>query len=165
MITHILHTGVVHASTIQPSSDTVVISILDYNSRHPRPNFSGFRDSLSLCFKDRCEEDYGVKSHWPDEIPDNLQAFYTGDELERICNLSDAEKILRFFDKHHRDPQPINLVAHCKSGVGRSAAIAHWFGTVYGISYHGTDLRKRFNPNPRVIRMLNKAYNQLHKTV
>lgn len=152
-----MHTGVVHASTIKPSYDTIVISILDNKSKVPRPNFTGFKDFLLLSFKDRCEEDYNLTWYWPDEIADNNAYIYTGIKNERICTLSDAYKILKFFKKYHADPNPIKLLIHCKAGIGRSAAIAQWIGTHYKIKYSGTDPKGRFNPNLRVIRLLNSA--------
>ena len=158
MISNILHTGVVHVSTILPSDNTVIISILDNNSKIPRPDFTGFKDTLLLSFKDRCEEDYKLKWKWPDEIPENQFVSYSGFPHERLCNLSDANKIIKFFYTHHVTQTPTNLVIHCKSGVGRSAAIALWLGMVFKIRYSGTDPRGRFYPNLRVVRMLNKAY-------
>ena len=157
MITNILYTGVVYASTIKPSNDTVIISILDNNSKYARPNFEGFKDFLLLSFKDRCEEDYGLTWDWPEEIQDEYAQIYTGIKNERLCNLSDAHKILNFFRLHHADPNPINLVVHCKAGVGRSAAIACWIGTKFKIKYSGNDPKGRFNPNLRIERLLNKA--------
>ena len=161
MITSILHTGVEYIKTIQPSKDTVVISILDNQSKTPRPNFTGFKDSLLLNFKDRCEEDYRTRWYWPDELSENTFKFYTGIANERPCNLSDAYKIIKFFKLHHSDPAPLKLVIHCKSGVGRSAAIAFWLGYKFKIKYSGTDPKGRFFPNPRVIRLINKAYQSI----
>ena len=158
MITNILHTGVVHASSIKPSNNTVIISILDRNSKIPRPSFISFKETLFLTFKDRCEEDYKLNWYWPDEISESYASYFTGFKNERLCTLNDARKILNFFNKYHLGPNPINLVVHCKSGVGRSAAIAHWLGNKFKIRYSGTDPKGRFNPNLRVIRMLNKAY-------
>ena len=135
MITSILHTGVVHVNTIIPSHDTIIISILDRNSKHSRPNFTGFKDSLSLSFKDRCEEDYNQKWYWPDEISDFYVNIYTGIKHERLCTLSDAYKILNFFKLYHSIADPIKLIIHCKSGVGRSAAIAYWIGLHYNIKF------------------------------
>lgn len=164
MITNITHAGVLHVNDIiETTSNTILISILDHHTIHNRPDFSKFADVLSLTFKDRCEEDYGLYDNWPDEPNDavNFSVLYVRNE--RLFAYSDAVKIVDFFEKWHRDPQEINLIAHCKSGVGRSAAIAEFFGITHNIPYRGTDPRGRFMPNCRVTRLLTKAYFNKYK--
>jgi predicted protein tyrosine phosphatase len=164
MITNITHAGVLHVDDIlKGTNNTILISILDYNARHRRPNFNNFSDVLSLCFKDRCEEDYGLQDNWPDE-PDIVTNFNVlGVVNERLFGYSDAIKIVDFFEQYHTRQEEYNLIAHCKSGVGRSAAIAEFFGITHNIPYRGTDPQGRFMPNCRVTRLLTKAYFNKYK--
>ena len=160
MIKHITHAGVNHVdSIIKPNHPTLLISILDATSPLQRPDFSQFHNVLSLTFKDRCEEDYGFDDLWPDEPNDmfNFGVLRVADE--RLFSLSDAERVVDFFETHHAQEQEFDLIAHCKSGVGRSAAIAEFFGIVHNIPYRGTDPDGRFMPNCRVTRLLTKAYH------
>jgi predicted protein tyrosine phosphatase len=163
MITHIVHAGVQYVDITTTDNPTVLVSILDFNTPHVRPDFSQFSDVLSLCFKDRCEEDYGLYDHWPDEPSDAFNRRILMVDNERLFAYSDAVKIVDFFEKYHSQEQEYNLIAHCKSGVGRSAAIAEFFGITHNISYRGTDPRGRFMPNCRVTRLLTKAYFNKYK--
>jgi hypothetical protein len=148
MITHITHAGVLHVEdVIQHNHPTLLISILDANSPLQRPNFSKFHNALSLTFKDRCEEDYGLDYNWIDEPDAALNFDVLRVPNERLFSLSDAVKI------------EFNLIVHCKSGVGRSAAIAEFFGIIHNIPFKGTDPQGRFLPNCRVTRLLTKAYH------
>jgi predicted protein tyrosine phosphatase len=168
MIKHITHAGVLHVNDIIDNSNptrNLLISILDYHAIHDRPDFSRFHKVLSLCFKDRCEEDYGIDDLWPDEPDDVLSFRYTGHVNEKLFSLSDAQLIVDFVEKYHGEPEEYNLIAHCKSGVGRSAAIAEFFGITHNIPYKGTDPRGRFMPNCRVSRLLTKAYFNKYKHV
>lgn len=167
MIKHITHAGVRHVNEVlnvyKDDIPCLVISILDNNTPHKRPEFQKFHDYLSLTFKDRCEEDYGLYDHWPDE-PDNatnLRVLGVGDE--RLFSYSDAANIVDFFERYHAKEEEFNLIAHCKSGVGRSAAIAEFFGITHNLPYRGTDPRGRFMPNCRVSRLLTKAYFNKYK--
>ena len=160
MIKHITHAGVLHVdSIIEPNRPTLLISILDANSPLQRPNFSQFHNVLSLTFKDRCEEDYGLDDLWPDEPNDVLNFGVLRVADERLFSLSDAERVVEFVETHHSQEQEFDLIAHCKSGVGRSAAIAEFFGIVHNIPFKGTDPKGRFLPNCRVTRLLTKAYH------
>lgn len=163
MIRHITHAGVLHVDgTKQFYADdapVLLISILDFNTPFQRPEHSQFHDAISLCFKDRCEEDFGLLDHWPDEPDDAFSHRILRVHNERLFSLSDAALIVDFFDRYHSQDQEFNLIAHCKSGVGRSAAIAEFFGIIHAIPYRGTDPRGRFMPNCRVTRLLTKAYH------
>lgn len=160
MIKHITHAGVLHVDDVinADSRRNLLISILDFNTPHTRPDFSKFASTLALTFKDRCEEDYGHPDYWPDEPTDmwNFGLLRMADE--RVCSYSDAMNIVEFFEKWHNNPEEFNLIVHCKSGVGRSAAIAEFFGIIHNIPFRGTDPRGRFMPNCRVTRLLTKAY-------
>lgn len=163
MITNITHAGVIHVDNVTTANPTLLISILDYYSPHVRPDFSKFHNVLSLCFKDRCEEDYGLYDYWPDEPSDAFNNRILMVDNERLFAYSDAVKIVDFFEKYHSQEQEYNLIAHCKSGVGRSAAIAEFFGIIHNLPYRGTDPRGRFMPNCRVTRLLTKAYFNKYK--
>ena len=160
MISHITHAGVMHVDDIVNGDNrrNLLISILDFNSPHVRPDFSRFEDVLALTFKDRCEEDYGAADYWPDQPDDDLVRRILGVANERLFSYSDAVAIVEFVEKWIKDPKEFNLIVHCKSGVGRSAAIAEFFGIVHNIPFKGTDPRGRFMPNCRVTRLLTKAY-------
>lgn len=165
MITHITHAGVLHVDDVVDTNNgrNLLISILDNTTPYSRPDFSKFHDSLALTFKDRCEEDFGLYDHWPDEptASDNFSVLRVVDE--RLFSYTDAVKIVEFVEKWMRSPDEFHLIAHCKSGVGRSAAIAEFFGIVHNIPYKGTDPRGRFIPNCRVTRLLTKAYYNKYK--
>lgn len=167
MIKTIVHAGVLHVDDIRDSfcGDTpcLLISILDFYTPFRRPDMEGFHDNLSLTFKDRCEEDYGHSNYWPDEPSDAWSRLILMVDNERIFALSDAVKIVDFVEQYHATPEEYNLIAHCKSGVGRSAAIAEFFGITHNIPYKGTDPQGRFMPNCRVTRLLTKAYHNKYK--
>ena len=165
MIAHITHAGVMHVDDLVSTDPrrNLLISILDFNTPHTRPDFSKFVDSLSLCFKDRCEEDYGHDSYWPDEPTTEFNIDLLRVDYERVFSYTDAVKIVEFFENWHKYQNDFNLIVHCKSGVGRSAAIAEFFGIIYNIPFRGTDPRGRFMPNCRVTRLLTKAYYDKYK--
>lgn len=167
MIKNIIHAGVKHVADIRNSfsSNTpcILISILDFYTPLARPSVEGFSDYLSLTFKDRCEEDYGYDDYWPDEPSDAWSRFILRMDNEKIFALSDAVRIVNFVEQYHSSSEEYNLIAHCKSGVGRSAAIAEFFGIIHNIPYKGTDPQGRFMPNCRVTRLLTKAYYGKYK--
>ncbi len=167
MIKNIVHAGVKHVDDIRDSftgnTPTLLISILDFYTPHNRPNMEIFHDYLSLTFKDRCEEDYGHSAAWPDEPSEHWSRYILRVDNERLFALSDAVTIVDFVEKYHAKPEEYNLIAHCKSGVGRSAAIAEFFGITHNIPFKGTDPQGRFMPNCRVTRLLTKAYFNKYK--
>lgn len=167
MIKHITHAGVMHVentlNVYTSNTPTLLISILDLYTPFDRPNLKKFHDSLSLTFKDRCEEDYGHANAWPDEPSDAWNRFILRVDNERLFSLSDAVKIVDFVERYQAKTEEYNLIAHCKSGVGRSAAVAEFFGITHNIPYKGTDPRGRFMPNCRMIRLLTKAYFNKYK--
>lgn len=161
MINHITHAGVLHVDDVVHADNrrNLLISILDFNSPHDRPDFSKFEDVLALSFKDRCEEDYGHDYYWPDQPTANFNYSLLRMANENVFSLADAVKIVDFVERWIKDPNEFNLIVHCKSGVGRSAAIAEFFGIIHNIPFSGTDPRGRFMPNCRVSRLLTKAYH------
>ena len=167
MIKNIVHAGVKHVDDIRDSfsssTPTLLISILDFYTPLRRPDMERYHDYLSLTFKDRCEEDYGHNNYWPDEPNNAWSRYILRMDNERIFALSDAVTIVDFVEKYHTKKEEYNLIAHCKSGVGRSAAIAEFFGITHNISFKGTDPQGRFMPNCRVTRLLTKAYHNKYK--
>jgi predicted protein tyrosine phosphatase len=167
MIKNIVHAGVLHVNDIresfQDSTPVLLISILDLYTPFDRPNLKKFHNSLSLTFKDRCEEDYGHDNSWPDEPSDAWNRYILRVCNERLFSLSDAVKIVDFVERYQAKTEEYNLIAHCKSGVGRSAAVAEFFGITHNIPYKGTDPKGRFMPNCRMTRLLTKAYFSKYK--
>lgn len=139
----------------KPSLDTVVVSILDKSEEHHRPPLEGFLDVLRLQFFDTWEETkLAEPESWPDEPTEEEHArFARGDE--RVPALSHAREIVAFLDKYHQTFEQLTLVAHCKGGISRSAAVAGWASARYWaplVSTMTTDYA-----NPRLMRLLNKA--------
>ena len=107
-----------------------------------------------MSFKDRYEEEY-TTGYWPDYISNKLSMKILKEKGERLFDLSDAKKILVFFEQYHNIEEMLELVIHCRSGVSRSAAIAKFLGQQYNIDFDGTS--NRFSPNPRILRMMRKV--------
>lgn len=156
MIRKITYSSVKYVNLLGKDKNKVVISILDNSGKYTRPDLSKFQDSLLLNFKDRCEEDFAEYDFWPDN-PCPLFTSYYVFENERLVSLSDAEKIMKFFFKHHDDKEEKELLVHCRSGVSRSAAVALYLGNVFSIPWESSKEHNRFNPNLRVIRLLDKV--------
>lgn len=157
MIRKITYSSVKYVNSLKEDKNKVVISILDNSGKYTRPDLSKFHDSLLLNFKDRCEEDYiDFDRFWPDE-PDSLFSSYYVVGNERLVSFSDAKKIIQFFLRHHSDNEEKELLIHCRSGVSRSAAIALYLGNVFLIPWESSKEHDRFNPNLRVIRLLDKV--------
>jgi predicted protein tyrosine phosphatase len=143
---------------VKPSMDMVVVSILAKDEEHHRPPLEGFRDVLRLQFFDTWEETkLAEPESWPDEPTLEEHAkFARGDEM--VPALSHAKAIVEFLDKHHQTFDQLTLVAHCKGGISRSAAVAGWASARYWaplVSTMTTD-----HANPRLMRLLNKAANR-----
>lgn len=61
-----------------------------------------------------------------------------GNEQDRRWHLFDdehAHKIIRFVEQLHTDPRPYQLIAHCRAGISRSAAIALFAADVTGCEF------------------------------
>lgn len=157
MITKITYSSFRFVNSLEKENKkTVVISILDNSGKYMRPDLSKFVDSLHLNFKDRCEEDYIDFEFWPDNPSPFFTSFYVP-ENERLVSINDARLILNFFFKHHNDFNEKELLIHCRSGVSRSAAVALYLGETFSIPWSNSKEHDRFNPNLRVIRLLDKA--------
>ena len=157
MIDKIVYTGVIDAASRTYNDTILVISILDFNSKHPRPAFDGCKDKLELSFKDRCEEEFGYTSAWPDRTTEKFNLNVLRQKGERLFDLSDAEKILDFFEKYYNADEYYELVIHCRAGVSRSSAVAAFLSEHFDVPFEGNGIEKRFRPNPRIIRIMTKA--------
>lgn len=157
MIREIRYGGCSYVRDFEADKHAALISVLDRHSPLQRPSRDDFGMYLHMSFKDRCEEDLGLRPGMiPDEPDRELNRSIAGIG-ERIVALSDAKRILQFFDDANEDESITKLVVHCKSGVGRSAAIAIWFGSVYNIPVTRVGPERVINPNLRVQRLLDKA--------
>lgn len=157
MIREIRYGGCNHVRQFEKNKTAALISILDNHSPLTRPSRNDFGMYLHMSFKDRCEEDLGLQiGAIPDEPPKDLNKIIVG-RGERIVSLSDAKQILNFFTEAMQNSNINSLVVHCKSGVGRSAAIANWLGDAYDIPVTRVGPHREINPNLRVQRLLDKA--------
>lgn len=158
MLTEVVFMGVREARALEPRQDTVIISILDQFEEHNRPDrLHLFRDHLILNFVDITEKP--DETPWPDEMtPEQHKAVCTWDE-DRAPELGDAQRIVAFVEKHHRDPNDLHLVVHCHGGVSRSAAVAQWVSEAYVVSLLRPEEggRSLEGANSRVLRLLRRA--------
>jgi predicted protein tyrosine phosphatase len=152
MIKKIIYSSLHDAYNRKFDNKTLIISILDYSHRFLRPSFEGCRDKIELSFKDRSEEELGYCGRWPDKTSEYFNFVVLNEDNERLFDITDAEKILNFFDKYHKIDEELDLFIHCRSGVSRSAAVALFLGRCYNIPFEGVE--PRFNPNPRIIRLM-----------
>jgi predicted protein tyrosine phosphatase len=155
MFKEVIFLGAEQMAMFKPSLDTVVVSILDKSEEHHRPPLEGFRDVLRLQFFDTWEETkLAVPESWPDEPTEEEHVrFARGDE--KVPALSHAQEIVAFLDKHHQTFDQLTLVAHCKGGISRSAAVAGWAAARYWAPL--TSIMTTEHANPRLMRLLNKA--------
>lgn len=157
MIHEIRYGGCNYVRDFESSPNAALISVLDKHSPLKRPSPEDFGMYLHLSFKDKCEEDLGLRvGSIPDEPSKEMNRTIAG-MGERIVALSDAKRIFDFFEEANQTPGITKLVVHCKSGVGRSAAIALWFGDVYSIPVIRVGPERVINPNLRVHRLLDKV--------
>ena len=162
MIQKISYCSVYKFNDLKPDFDTIVISVLDYYTQVPRPDFHGYRSVLKLSFKDRCEEEYGLTHYWPNEVDEHLCEFYLGSRREKVFTLSMAQQIVNYFDASHNltEAAPTGLIVHCRAGVSRSSTIAYYLGKTYGIPVENLGTRKP-RVNPRILRMFDKTHRRL----
>lgn len=158
MLTDIRWLSVIDAQRLTPCADTVVISILDPSEEHHRPqHLHLFADHLVLDFEDACERPGAP--YWPDQM--------TEEEHEQVCTLvvsrapelTDAQRIAEFVQRHHQAQAPLHLVVHCRAGSSRSAAVAQWAAEATGapLPQLQAEGRRLDNANPRLLRLLRQA--------
>lgn len=138
------------------SPDAVVISILDRMEEPRRPTLTGYRDVLKLHFEDTHEEEkLAHPGDWAEEPSDEEHARFAKRKGERIFTMTDAREILKFLALHHSTFENLTLIVHCYGGISRSAAVAKWASVKYWAPITGK--RTPVYPNPRVLRLLDKA--------
>jgi len=156
LLKEVLFMGVREANRLEPSQTMVIISILDQFEEHNRPpRLLEFKDHLILNFVDTFEKP--GEPHWPDQMSEaEHRAACTWDE-DRAPELVDAQMIVEFINRHHRDAEAMTLVVHCHGGVSRSAAAAQWVGKTLGVPMPqlGDGIHTLEGANPRVLRLLN----------
>jgi predicted protein tyrosine phosphatase len=156
MFKEVLFVSLDEMRMVAPSSDTVVISILDVSEEFGRPSLEGFRDVLRLQFEDTYEEgNTHYPGPWPDEPSPGQHASYCQAPNERVCTLTDANAVVEFLAKHHGTFDQLTLLVHCQGGISRSAAVASWASVRYWAPMTGQ--RTAEYPNMRVLRLLDKA--------
>lgn len=155
MLTHIAFMPLARFLSLAPDPLVVVVSITDSSPRAVRPNLEGYHDALRLEFVDVAEEHVGdAVGSWPVEpTPEEHEKL---GELrgERLPALSDALAVRRFLDKHHAAANRLAVLVHCFAGASRSAAVAQWAATNYGIPLEDVAGRGTSASNERVLRLL-----------
>lgn len=155
MLKEVLFMCVREASRLEPSRNTVIISILDQFEEHNRsPRLREFKDQLILNFVDTFEKP--GEPHWPDRLSEaDHRAACTWDE-DRAPELVDAQRIVEFVNRHHRSTEAMTLVVHCSGGVSRSAAVAQWVREKMGVAMPqlGDGVQTFEDVNRRVLRLL-----------
>ncbi|QHE83388.1 dual specificity protein phosphatase family protein [Hydrogenophaga sp. BPS33] len=158
MLKDVRFMGVKEASKLVPSSDTVIISILNQFEECNRPeHLHQFRDHLILYFVDTFENP--GEPAWPDQMSEEEHKAICKYDEEKAPELIDAQRIVEFVSTHHEAPEEMRLVVHCQSGISRSAAVAKWVGEFHRIPLPqlGDGIHKLDGANPRVLRLLSKA--------
>jgi predicted protein tyrosine phosphatase len=162
MIQEILFLSVAQMRTIKPSTQAVVISILDRSEAHERPRLDGFGDVLTLEFEDTAEEMKLAKpEQWPDEPTNAEHARFCQGKGERVPTLSDARLIVEFIEHHRKSDQALTLYVHCHGGISRSAAVAEFVSVLLWLPIANLDMRSTEHANPRLLRLLNKAAGRI----
>lgn len=138
---------------LKPSTDTVVVSILDESEWPKRPRLANWRSALALKFEDTYEEVKCASAHWPDEPTAEEHARYCQGAGERIPTLTDAQLIRDFLEWHGTSLEQLHLIVHCYAGVSRSSAVAQWAAGRFFVPLE----REPGYPNKRVLRLLGKT--------
>lgn len=154
MIVSVDFLSVEQMRAVKPRHDIVVVSILDQSERHLRPRLAGFGGALTLTFEDNYERDGDA---WSDEMDLDACAAVAVEHGERPPQLSDALAIDAFVMKHHADPRPLKLIAHCRAGISRSAAVALCYSRRLAAPIAEPTMRDTSDANPRLLRLLERA--------
>ena len=158
MLKEVLFMGVREATRLEPRQDTVIISILDQFEECNRPDhLHKFRDHLILNFVDTFERPGDLD--WPDQMSEEEHKVICKYDEDKAPELSDAQRIVEFVNKHRDAPEEVRLIVHCHGGVSRSAAVAQWAGGFYRVPLPqlGDGIHLLDGANPRVLRLLAKA--------
>lgn len=158
MLKDVRFMGVKDAIKLAPSSDTVIISILNQFEECNRPeHLHQFRDHLILHFVDTFEKP--GEPEWPDQMSEEEHKVICKYDEEKAPELIDARRIVEFVGRYHDAPDEIRLVVHCQGGISRSVAVAKWAGEFHRIPLPqlGVGIHVLDGANPRVLRLLAKA--------
>ncbi|WP_382322400.1 hypothetical protein ACFJI0_22635 [Hydrogenophaga sp. UC242_53] len=164
MLKDVRFMGVKDAIKLAPSSDTVIISILNQFEECNRPeHLHQFRDHLILHFVDTFEKP--GEPEWRDQMSEEEHKVICKYDEEKAPELIDARRIVEFVGRHHETPDEIRLVVHCQGGISRSAAVAKWVGEAYEVQLPqlGDGIHVLDGANPRVLRLLSKASRGLRQ--
>lgn len=156
MLTEITFLSLEQMKQLAPSSDMVVVSIMDASESPQRPPLVGFGDVLSLTFEDTYEEmKLAHDGSWPDEPSEDEHARFAQRRGERVPALSDARQIVEFLTRQHRREDEVKLVVHCYGGISRSAAVAAWAAVRFFVPLNTS--RSTDHANQRLWRLMDKA--------
>ena len=146
---------------VQPSLDTVVVSILDNSESMSRPTLQGFRGFINLEFEDTYESkrQLGAITLWPDEPTIEEHKVLATKNTERVVTLSDARKIVEFLEKFGTNSEQFKLIVHCYGGISRSAAVAAWASKRFFVPVNS--VKTLDHANQRLLRLLDKAWVQI----
>lgn len=162
MLKEVHFMGVREAGQLELRTDTVIISILDQFEECNRPNhLHQFRDHLILYFVDTFEKP--GEPDWPDQMSEEEHKTICKYDEDKAPELNDAQRMVEFINRYHVAPEEVRLVVHCQGGVSRSAAVAKWVGEVYRVPLPqlGDGIHRLDGANPRVLRLLAKAWRRL----
>lgn len=122
MLKDVRFMGVKDAIKLAPSSDTVIISILNQFEECNRPeHLHRFRDHLILHFVDTSEEP--GEPDWLDQMSEEEHKVICKYDADKAPELIDAQHIVEFVGRHHETPDEIRLIVHCQGG---SADLRQW---------------------------------------
>lgn len=114
-----------------------------------------FTAVLKLDFHDVSEESFNVMvGSIPDTSSTDSKLIMNGKVLP---DYKHAQAIIKFLKKYSQDENYYTLIVHCKGGISRSAAVIKFaMSKLEGMLVDGdTSLA-----NPRLLRLLNKAWDE-----
>jgi predicted protein tyrosine phosphatase len=117
VIVHIESTGRRAAEMLPPDHDIVIVSITDPWSAPANIRDTAFRDVLRLRFFD---------------TTDPTVTLYRKQPVWGIST-EQAIELVYWLDCWHAEPEQLSLVSHCEGGISRSAAVAEFAASRYGV--------------------------------
>ncbi len=141
----------------------VLLQILG-NEEGEFPCVPGALQALRLRLDDVHEDTPGLRRHagverWPDHGINVTIAVMPGlTETVSMPGAEHAQEIAQFCEQAHRLDVPLTLVVHCLAGKSRSLAVAVAVSQRFGISLE-QHTRATSKPNPRLLRLLQQAWN------
>lgn len=158
MIKSVSFCGVTSVKGLSPRREIALISILDDEERYERPALYGFAKVLCQSHVDFYEEQEGMPIGSVDDDSGLIGGMEAPVPGESVFCMKDAHEILSFVEDSLADPRPLELIIHCHAGISRSAAVAKFVCEKYGLELNTN--RDLCGANPRVGRILNKAFTQ-----